>query len=211
MARIMMRRSSLSYLTLRTGWGVLAVLMAASSVLAPSEGGSKKSEKSKPFVVAEQGSFAVGGTVLTNPGTLNPVGLAPDGQTIHGDHAYVEYQSPPDARKLPLVLWHGGGQFSKTWETTLDGREGFETIFLGTVGATIAPVPGPAVLISHSASGLPGWLTQIKSPNVKAIVSYFQKLTTVPIQLVYGDNIPATPNTYPGLDIWRGRLGPSCS
>jgi len=34
----------------------------------------------------------------------------------------------------------------------------------------------------------------------------FEKLTRVPIQLVYGDNIPATPNQYPGLDIWRGRL-----
>lgn len=33
-----------------------------------------------------------------------------------------------------------------------------------------------------------------------------EKLTRVPIQLVYGDNIPATPGQYPGLDIWRGRL-----
>jgi hypothetical protein len=35
-----------------------------------------------------------------------------------------------NARKLPLVLWHGAGQFSKTWETTPDGREGFQNIFL---------------------------------------------------------------------------------
>ena len=34
----------------------------------------------------------------------------------------------------------------------------------------------------------------------------FQKLTEIPIQIVYGDNVPATPNAYPGLDIWRGRL-----
>jgi hypothetical protein len=279
-------------------------------------------DKPKPFVVAEQGSFMAGGTVVTNPGTFDPIGLAPDGQTVRGDHAYVQYQIPPDARKLPLVLWHGGGQFSKTWETTPDGREGYQNIFLrrgfavynldqprrgragrGTVGTNIVPVPGPgatgeqgifvrfrigiwpdyfpgvqfsrdataldqwwrqqtpdtgpgtntvvsdgvaavfakigpAVMITHSASGLPGWLTQIKSPNVKGIVSYepvgwvfpvgevpaaiataggpitgtpvpladFEKLTHVPIQLVYGDNIPASPNIYPGLDIWRGRL-----
>lgn len=31
---------------------------------------------------------------------------------------------------------------------------------------------GPAVLITHSASGLPGWLTQTKSDDVKAVVSY---------------------------------------
>lgn len=308
-------------LTLQTGWAMLA-LLGASSALAQNDERPSKSQKSKPVVVAEQGSFAVGGTVLTNAGTFDPIGLSAAGQTIHGDHAYVQYQIPADARNLPLVMWHGGGQFSKTWETTPDGREGFATSFLrrgfavynldqprrgragrGTVGTTIAPVPGsgatgeqgifvrfrigiwpdyfpgvqfsrdpealnqwwrqqtpdtgpggntlvsdgvaalfakigPAVLVSHSASGLPGWLTRIKNSNVKAIVSYepvgwvfpegevpaaiataggpitgnavpvgdFEKLTTIPIQLVYGDNIPPSPNVYPGLDIWRGRL-----
>lgn len=37
---------------------------------------------------------------------------------------------PVGARRLPLVFWHGFGQFSKTWETTPDGREGFQNIFL---------------------------------------------------------------------------------
>jgi hypothetical protein len=46
------------------------------------------------------------------------------------DHAYVFYQIPVNARKFPLVLWHGFGQFSKTWETTPDGREGFQNILL---------------------------------------------------------------------------------
>ena len=275
-----------------------------------------------PFVVAKQGSFMVGGTVVTNLGTFDPILLTPGGQTIHGDHAYVQYQIPPDACSLPLVLWHGGGQFSKTWETTPDGREGYQTIFLrrgfavynldqprrgragrSTAGITLTPVPGPgptgeqgifvrfrigiwpnyfpgvqfsgdpaaldqwwrqqtpdtgpgdntvlsnavaalfakigpAVLVTHSASGLPGWLTKPKSENIRAIVSYepvgwvfpagevptpiptaagpitgspvpsadFETLTTVPIQVVYGGNIPATPSVYPGLDIWRGRL-----
>ena len=54
----------------------------------------------------------------------------PEGQSLHGDHAYVFYQIPAKARKLPLVMWHGYGQFSKTWESTPDGREGFQTIFL---------------------------------------------------------------------------------
>ena len=70
--------------------------------------------------IEEQGSFAVGGTVLTD--SL--------GRTYHGDHAYVFYQKPVDARKYPLVFAHGVGQFSKTWETTPDGREGFQNIFL---------------------------------------------------------------------------------
>ncbi len=37
---------------------------------------------------------------------------------------------PVNARQLPLVMWHGHGQSAKTWETTPDGREGFQTIFL---------------------------------------------------------------------------------
>jgi AraC-like DNA-binding protein len=87
---------------------------------------------SKPglLTIQEQGSFAVGGTVIANPGTFNPYKQTPEGQTFHGDHAYVFYQIPANARKLPLVLWHGFGQFSKTWETTPDGREGYQNIFL---------------------------------------------------------------------------------
>jgi hypothetical protein len=36
----------------------------------------------------------------------------------------------------------------------------------------------------------------------------FQKLTKMPIQVIWGDNIPAidNPNPTPGIDIWRGRL-----
>lgn len=70
--------------------------------------------------IFEQGSFTVGGTILTD--SL--------GHTYHGDHAYVFYQKPVHARKYPLVFSHGVGQFSKTWETTPDGREGFQNIFL---------------------------------------------------------------------------------
>jgi hypothetical protein len=29
---------------------------------------------------------------------------------LHSDHAYVFYQAPVNARKLPLVFWHGHGQ-----------------------------------------------------------------------------------------------------
>lgn len=82
------------------------------------------------IIIQEQGSFMVGGSVIANPGIFNPYNPSPEGQTFHGDHAYVFYQIPADARKYPLVMWHGIGQFSKTWETTPDGREGFQNIFL---------------------------------------------------------------------------------
>jgi len=86
--------------------------------------------QSNLLVLEEQGSFAVGGTVISNPGTFDPFNQTPEGQTYHGDHAYVFYQVPVKARRYPLVMWHGYGQFSKTWETTPDGREGFQNIFL---------------------------------------------------------------------------------
>ena len=34
----------------------------------------------------------------------------------------------------------------------------------------------------------------------------FEKLTKLPIQIVYGDNIPEMPSTHGSLDVWRGRL-----
>lgn len=82
------------------------------------------------LTLQDQGSFAVGGTVVAAPGEYKVYTNAPEGQTYHGDHAYVFYQVPENARKLPLVMWHGFGQFSKTWESTPDGREGFQNLFL---------------------------------------------------------------------------------
>lgn len=87
-------------------------------------------DASAPIVLQSQGSFAVGGTVVQSPGTYALGKAGPDGQTLHGDHARVVYQIPVNPRKLPLVMWHGFGEFSKTWETTPDGREGFQTIFV---------------------------------------------------------------------------------
>jgi len=85
----------------------------------------------KPVTIADQGSFLAGGTTVTSQGTYDfahPTN--PDGQTLHGDHAYVFYQKPVQAKKYPLVFLHGAGQSAKTWETTPDGRDGFQNIFL---------------------------------------------------------------------------------
>jgi hypothetical protein len=106
---------------------IALVVLAATVVSASAQYADKKTE---PLMIQEQGSFAVGGTVITNSGTYDATNRSPAGQTLHGDHAYVFYQVPVRARKLPLVFWHGIGQFSKTWETTPDGREGFQNIFL---------------------------------------------------------------------------------
>jgi hypothetical protein len=102
----------------------LAALVLSACASAP------RGDASRPLVIQEQGSFAVGGTVVKNPGTFDQFMPSPQGQTYHGDHAYVFYQVPAKPRPLSLVMWHGAGQSSKTWESTPDGREGYQTLFL---------------------------------------------------------------------------------
>lgn len=221
----------------------------AVSVLFPLSVYAKTSEQ--PLVIQEQGSFAAGGTVVEAKETFDPYHPKSEAQTLHGDHAYVFYQIPQNPRKYPLVFLHGAGQFSKTWETSADGREGFQNIFLrrhygvylvdqprrgnagrSTAAGKIEAIPddqfwfgqfriglwpkyyensrfpkskealdqffrqmtpntgafdmdivsdamkavleksGESILVTHSQGGGPGWLTAIKSENVKAIAAY---------------------------------------
>lgn len=296
-------------------WSAVTLAGCGPAPAAEPEGSGEQDRRADAtLVLATQGSFAFGGTVVTGD----------DGDTFHGDHGYAQYQIPPDARPYPLVMWHGGGQFSKTYETTPDGREGYQNIFLrkgfatyiidqpgrgrggrAPEGATIPagtggdanlftifrlgvwtpPAPpmffpgvqfsqdpatfdqyfrqitpdigspgggvtgvgrgaavatdavaslfeqiGPAILITHSASGVLGWQTALKSQNVKALISYeptvflvpegepapppgfapavpvpaeaFQRLADIPIQIVFGDNIAPEPVGVFGVDLW---------
>lgn len=296
-----------------------SMLVVLASFAAPDFAAAADTAAQAPLVIQDQGSFAVGGKVATAPGTFDPLKpLDPAGQTFHGDHAFVFYQVPVNARKYPIVMWHGAGQSAKSWETTPDGREGFQTIFLrrqfstylldqprrgdagrSMVELTIKPTPdeqlwfnqfriglwpsyfdgsqfprgpevlnqffrsmtpntgafdtdvvsdgvsalfekiGPGILFTHSQGGGPGWLAAIKSANVKAVVAFepgssfvfpenempadipsafdtikgapvspedFQKLTRIPILILYGDNIPDKPMKMPAQDSWRARL-----
>ena len=159
---------------------------------------AQKHTKQKPLVIQEQGSFAVGGTVITNPGTFDPYKPTPEGQTFHGDHAYVFYQVPVKARKYPLVMWHGIGQFSKTWETTPDGREGYQNIFLrrnfsvylidqprrgnagrSTVAATINPIPDEQQMFDVFRGGIwPNYFEGVQLARDSATLNqYFRSMT----------------------------------
>ena len=66
-----------------------------------------------PLLIAKQGSFAVGGSILQRPGTYDNSrfpgwGNAVEaGQSYHADHAAVDFQIPARARELPLVFIHG--------------------------------------------------------------------------------------------------------
>jgi alkylhydroperoxidase/carboxymuconolactone decarboxylase family protein YurZ len=151
---------AITHLAFYAGWpNAVTAASVAKEVLGKSDTWAA-GKSGGPLTIQEQGSYAVGGTIVKAGGSFDPVKLGPEGQTLHGDHARVFYQLPVNARKLPLVMWHGYGEFSKTWESTPDGREGFQTIFLrrrfpvylldqprrggaarGTQGAAIDPVP----------------------------------------------------------------------
>lgn len=117
----------------RMAAAVLAASILTGSALAadalPAKNG--QTAKTAPIVLETQGSFAIGGTTVSHDGTYSDKHfLEPQGQKAFGDHAYVFYQVPVQAKKYPIVFQHGGAQSKRTWETTPDGREGFQNIFL---------------------------------------------------------------------------------
>jgi hypothetical protein len=135
------------------------ILMTLTSLVAcaPPPGDSSATG---PLVIQQQGSFAVGGKVVSTPGTYDNNQPTTAGQTFHGDHLYAFYQLPQNPKPLPIVMLHGAFQSARSWETTPDGREGFQTLFLrrgfpvylvdqprrgragnSTVAATVEPTP----------------------------------------------------------------------
>lgn len=104
----------------------LLPLLLAMSLFASNAGAM-----SRPVTIANQGSFFAGGKVVTAPGIYKDAESTNfDGETLHGDAAYVFWQMPVKAKKNAMVFLHGYGQSGKTWETTPDGRDGFQNIFL---------------------------------------------------------------------------------
>ncbi|WP_208245596.1 alpha/beta fold hydrolase (plasmid) [Rhizobium sp. T1470] len=111
-------RNAAFFLLALSHFGIAAV---ASAQTAP---------KPEAIVIEEQGSFSAGGKAVTTPGTFNNKAPTSQGQSIHGDHLYAFFQIPQNPRPLPIVMLHGAFQSGRSWETTPDGREGFQTIFL---------------------------------------------------------------------------------
>jgi hypothetical protein len=109
---------------------VLIVLLALAGTLAvPGLAANKSSavDPKQPLVLASQGSFFVGGESKTiNAPTPN--GAAGE---VTVNQMYVQYQTPVNAgRHLPVVMVHGCCLSSKTWETTPDGRMGWNEYFV---------------------------------------------------------------------------------
>jgi pimeloyl-ACP methyl ester carboxylesterase len=82
-----------------------------------------------PLMLQSEGSFFIGGhdvqsdTISTNPRYA-------DSGTITVDQIYVHYQIPTNgARHWPLTLVHGCCLTGKSWESTPDGRMGWDEFF----------------------------------------------------------------------------------
>jgi pimeloyl-ACP methyl ester carboxylesterase len=79
----------------------------------------------KPLVLKSQGSFFVGGETKVYQQPNAP----PGDVTIN--QMYVQYQIPMQGdRHVPVVMVHGCCLSSKTWETTPDGRMGWNEYFV---------------------------------------------------------------------------------
>lgn len=84
-----------------------------------------------PLVLAEQGSFFVGGEIVFsefNFGEPDAPLFGPGDVAI--SQMYVQFQVPKKKPfRYPVIMVHGGGHSGKTYETTPDGREGWFTSF----------------------------------------------------------------------------------
>jgi pimeloyl-ACP methyl ester carboxylesterase len=80
----------------------------------------------QPLTLASQGSFFVGGESKTMPAA----GRGQAGE-ITVNQMYVQFQIPlKGAQHVPVVMVHGCCLSSKTWETTPDGRMGWNEYFV---------------------------------------------------------------------------------
>lgn len=112
------------------------------------------------------------GVVQQTPGTYDNNKPTAAGQSFHGDHLYAFYQIPTHPKPLPIVMLHGAFQSARSWESTPDGREGFQNLFLrrgfsvylvdqprrgragnSTVATTIEPTPNDQLFFDQFRIG----------------------------------------------------------
>lgn len=182
----------------RTFKKALSALALSSAIAIAGVAFAQSPAKPEPLVIQEQGSFAVGGTVASTPGTYDNNAPTAAGQTLHGDHAYVFYQVPENPKPLPIVMLHGAYQSARSWETTPDGRDGFQTIFLrrrfstylvdqprrgragnGTVATTIESTPYDQLFFDQFRLGKwPDYYGNVQfSRDPEALDQFFRSVT----------------------------------
>ncbi len=117
----------------RTTWLLFVFIAIAASAAAQDK---RRDDLKKPLVLAAQGSFFVGGESKALPAFPAPAGARGGGPGFGaGDvtinQMYVQYQTPVNSEQhVPVVMVHGCCLSSKTWETTPDGRIGWNEYFV---------------------------------------------------------------------------------
>jgi pimeloyl-ACP methyl ester carboxylesterase len=106
------------------------VPLIAVVALAAQSAALAREQKFGPLTIQSQGSFFVGGEVKAAPPSA-AAGTAAAPADITVNQMYEQYQIPLRAEKhAPVVMVHGCCLSSKTWETTPDGRMGWNEYFV---------------------------------------------------------------------------------
>jgi hypothetical protein len=116
----------------------LTVLALLAGTLATASGGAAQElqdlkKPATPLVLQSQGSFTVGGDIVFS----DALGQGGSGH-IAVNQMYVQYKVPP-ASRVPVVMVHGADLSGKSYETTPDGRMGWEEYFVRKGHAVYLP------------------------------------------------------------------------
>lgn len=108
---------------------LIGVLITAATAALTLAAQNEPVSVSSPLKLEKQGSFFVGGRdVQSDTLSINP--RFPASGTITVGQVYVHYQVPVKSKRhYPLTLIHGCCLTGKTWETTPDGRMGWDEYF----------------------------------------------------------------------------------
>jgi pimeloyl-ACP methyl ester carboxylesterase len=122
------RRTSASFgPAVLAGAALAAVLGTTGSVTAQALGDLQTPDT--PLVLKAQGSFFVGGEKAQQ--TEVELGNLGPGGHITVDQMYVRYMVPQGGEaNVPVVMVHGATLTGKSWETTPDGRMGWDEYFV---------------------------------------------------------------------------------
>lgn len=113
---------------------VLASMLGIAASSATSAFADEDQKARAPLVLESYGSFFVGGrdirsNYLVRPDDPFSAFLATSG-TIVVEQMYVQYKIPVGPHRIPIILIHGCCLTGKSYETTPDGRAGWEEYFL---------------------------------------------------------------------------------
>jgi len=106
-----------------------AISAAALTICVPGFAETLPKVKTGPLMIEKQGSFFIGGRDVHSD-TLSTLPAYASSGTITVDQMYVHYQVPVHAGHHSITLIHGCCLTGKTWETTPDGRMGWDEYFV---------------------------------------------------------------------------------